>query len=101
MRKLIPVFLIFIILYSCGYREGIIQKAERSYIQFTGNIQNAQVQIDDMNAFAIQPEPGKEKLYLYQIQPGKHLISIYRNSQPILQKIVFVDNQTTMEVEIP
>jgi hypothetical protein len=101
MRKLIPVLLVFTILYSCGYREGIIQKAEKSYIQFSGNIQNAQIQIDDMDAFVIQAEPGKEKPYLYQVQPGKHLISIYRNSQLIIKKIVFIDNQATMEVEIP
>ena len=97
MNKLTLLILLCIIVCSCGYREGIIQKADKSYIQFTGNPANAQVQIDDMATFTIEANDNK----LYEIPPGKHLIKIYKGSRLMVNKITYVQSQTTMEVEIP
>lgn len=97
MKKLSLMFLFCLLITSCAYNEGIVQKAEKSYLQFTGNIENAQVQVDDMDAFLLQA--GDKKLY--QISPGKHSISVYRDSRLVVKKILFVDSQATMEVDVP
>ncbi len=97
MRKLLWLFLASSLLWSCGYKEGIVQKAEISYLQFRGNTENARVQLDDGYVFMLQPGENN----LYQIQPGKHSITIYKDSRLVAQKVLYVDSQATMEVEIP
>jgi len=97
MKKLLLMFLAGILLCACGYREGIIQKADKSYIQFTGNPATAHIQIDDMQPFVIPPDDNK----LYQIPSGKHFVKIYKDSKLIVDRVIYVQSQTTMEVEIP
>lgn len=97
MRKLLLLFLVCLFISACAYNEGIVQKTEKSYLQFTGNIENAQVQVDDTDPFLLQA--GDKKLY--QIPPGKHSISVYRDSRLVLKKVFFVSSQATMEVDVP
>lgn len=95
MKKVILLLLVTTFLYSCGYQEGIVQKAEKSYLKFSGNIENASVQIDSMEPFTI-PENK-----IYQLMPGKYSLKIYRKGNLVVDKILFLENQTTMEVIIP
>ena len=88
MKKIF--FLLFCVLFivSCGYKEGIIQKSEKSFLKFSGNWESVTVQIDDANPFILKntlaPDNSgrKEKVEntLYQVSPGKHTIKIYRLS---------------------
>ena len=97
MKRLISLVFLCVLVCSCGYREGIIQKDEKSYLRFMGNVANVQVLIDDMQPFNIQANETK----LYQIPPGKHQVAIYRDSKLIVNRVVYVQSQATMEVEIP
>ena len=103
MKKVVLLFLGILILQSCGYQEGVVQKEEKSYIKFTGNLANISVQIDDTNQFVLhsdtQSNTGDNKLY--QISPGKHSIKAYRDGSLVVSRIIFLDNQATAEVLIP
>lgn len=97
--KRIWVFAIILILMSCAtYQEGVIQKADLSYIIFTGNVKRVNVQIDNDSPFQIEESQSKK---LYQLRPGKHFIKVFRGSELIVNRILFLDNQTTTEVIIP
>ena len=109
MKKALFLFFGMIFLFACGYKEGIVQKAENSYLKFSGNWENASVQIDDMESFilkrTVNPE-DTERRYpddnkLYQIAPGKHSLKVYREGNLVINRIVFLENQATMEVIIP
>ena len=97
--RFITLFLVVSFLISCAaHQEGIIQQADRSYIMFTGNLKEVTVQIDDENPFQLE---GEKKKTLYQVRPGKHTVKAFRRSELIVKRLLFLDNQMTMEVLIP
>ncbi len=110
MKKILLICLLILLLASCGYKEGIIQKAEQSYLKFTGNWQAALVQIDDIKPFKLRGIEGSSEAgaevsapegKLYQISPGRHDIKIYKSGNVVVNRILLLENQATTEVFIP
>ena len=103
MKKIILLLLGILILHACGYQEGIVQKGEKSFIKFAGNLENVSVQLDDMNQFVLKSgsESGTDDNKLYQVSPGKHVLKVYRDGNLIINRILFLDDQATAEVIIP
>ncbi len=113
MKKIILIyFVLLFFLSSCGYKEGIIQKAEKSYLKFVGNWQNALVQIDDTAQFKLESfivsnsetgttEKKSPEDNLYQLSPGKHTIKIYKDGVIVVNRILLLENQAIMEVFVP
>lgn len=97
--KLMMGFFVTLLLIGCTiHQEGVIQKADLSYIMFKGNVKEVTVKIDNNNPFQIE---GAENRTLYQLRPGKHIIKVFRNGELIVNRILFLDNQTTTEVLVP
>lgn len=110
MKKFLLLLFGVLFIVSCGYKEGIIQKSDKSYLKFTGNWENATVQIDDIQPFILKSyftntEGQKHKVRqdnkLYQLFPGKHIIKVYRNGNLVVNRILFLDNNVIKEVQIP
>lgn len=100
------LFLIFgmLLIISCGYKEGTIQKSDKSFLKFTGNWENTSVQVDHMAPFVLSSmadSGGDADKNLYQILPGKHTLKVYRNGNIVINRIIILENQATMEVQIP
>lgn len=107
MRKGLAVVFACLVLSGCGYQEGVVQKAERSFLRFTGNWSNATVQIDAMPAIELKP-PGayddpkaSPNNTLYQVYPGTHRVVVTRGGTVVVDRVVVLDNQVTMEIQIP
>ncbi len=103
MRKTIYFFLItciFMSLTACGYKEGIVQSSTNSYLQFTGNIHNAFVTIDDSDPFPIQSKSENGKTMLYQVSSGKHKIVLKRDNNVVLNREVLVGQGMTKEIHV-
>jgi uncharacterized protein YcfL len=98
MRVITLLLTVFFLISCAAHQEGIIQQADRSYIMFTGNVKEVTVQIDDENPFQLE---GEKRKTLYQVRPGKHTVKAFRRSELILKRLLFLDNQMTMEVLIP
>jgi hypothetical protein len=92
---------------ACGYHEGIVQKADRSYLKFKGNWENASVQVDDSSPFVLVDvmPAGSEKRetdgVLYELSPGRHALKVFREGNIVVDRIVILESQTTKEVFIP
>lgn len=100
IMKAVVVILSSVLLMGCiAHQEGVIQKADVSYITFTGNIKNAIVQLDNDKPFQMMEESQGKRLY--QLRPGRHVIKVFRGNVLIVNRILFLDNQTTTEVMIP
>ena len=95
MRTLIILFCGMFLLSACGYIEGTVQKAEKSYIVFLGDLEQVRVQIDDMEPFT--PSVGKQ----YQTSPGKHTVAAFKKETLVLKRIILLENQVTPEIRIP
>ena len=95
MVKILILSLGALFIFACGHVEGTIQKAEKGFIVFSGNLENVSVKIDDLEPFT----PSYEKHY--QLSPGKYVLRAYRDGTLVLNKIIFLGNQMTMEIRIP
>ena len=95
MLKSFILLSMLVFVFACGHSEGIIQKAEKSFIVFTGNLENVKVQIDDLEP--IFPSPKTH----YQLFPGRHQLSAFRDGILLLDRVVILENQVTMEITMP
>ncbi len=97
--RIILMLLTGLLLTGCGYKEGVVQPAEASYLHFTGNLERVSVQIDNMEPFALKNTGGDESV-IHQISPGQHVVKVFRNGELIVNRILLLDNQMTKEVMI-
>ena len=104
MQKIFLIVLtgcVLITLSSCGYKEGVIQPGDKSYLVFTGNTQNIQIIIDNNDSFPAQTSVDNGSGTHYQISPGKHLIVIKKGDGIVLQREILVGNGMTKEIQVP
>jgi hypothetical protein len=103
---------ILLLCVGCGLKEGVVQKEPKSFLWFTGNIQNAIVYIDDLSPIILnksQASPGveggnsteKSNEIHYEISPGKHLIVIKKMDKEVVNRILLLGNGITREIKIP
>jgi len=103
--------LVFVLLTGCGYKEGMLQDEPVSYLRFTGASQGAVVSIDDLEPFELgkadssadarNNSSGATGPIHYRVEPGKHRITVRKNGQVVVARIILLDNGVTREVRIP
>lgn len=97
MKTIIVALILSVTLISCGgYTTGTIQRAEKGFLKFTGNREAIMISVDHGTPFHYDV-----KLDLYEVNPGKHTIEVYRDSKIIVNRTIVVANQTTFEIEVP
>ena len=108
MKTIVAIlFAVGLALAACGYQEAVIQRADRSFLKFTGNWPNAVVQVDSLPPFSLTPKGTAGDAgavpdnTLYQVAPGRHRITVTRGSQVMVDRVIVLDNQVTMEILIP
>lgn len=100
MKRAILAFVFVLCVSACGHHEGIVQKAEKSFLKFTGKTDSVSVQIDDGVPLSLVPSHGPGGT-LYQLSPGKHKVKVYRDGILVVNRILVLDNQAIMEVIVP
>jgi hypothetical protein len=95
MIRFIVLLILASLISACGYTTGTIQKAEKSFIVFSGNLENVKIHIDELEPFT--PSNGKH----YEMAPGKHSLLAYREEKLLLKRIIILENQVTMEIKVP
>ena len=97
MKEFIILFISIIFFTSCGgYNTGVLEKESAGYIKFTGNTSNAFVEIGDSIEFSINPETD-----LYKLKPGKYTVKVYRDDNLVVERILIIQSQNTIELEVP
>lgn len=96
IRTVLGVLAIFM-MTACGYQTGVNQRQEQSFVRFIGNLDYAVAQFDD-NQQTIPLDSGTAK---YALSPGKHRVKVIRNGQVVVERILFLGDQATMEVNVP
>ena len=103
--------LVFLLLIGCGYQEGVIQDEPVSYLRFTGAFKGAIVYIDDLEPFELGKAESSDDVennpsqatgpIQYRVETGKHRITVRKNGQVVVDRIIILDNGVTREVRIP
>lgn len=99
--RIFIVVAISLLSFACsgGYVEGVSQKTEKGFLKFVGNVAAVSVSIDGKDPIVLSEDEDKD--VVYEVKPGSHQIRAFRNNRIILDRVVYVDNSTTMEVSIP
>ncbi len=96
MKKSLLVAVLVVLCVGCGgYSTGIVHKIEKGYLKFVGDTYNVTFQLDEGSITSLE-----EEVELYEVKPGKYKISVYRDNQKIVEKIILVDDQITVEIEV-
>jgi hypothetical protein len=112
--KRIPIVLLAVMLLAagCGLEEGVIQKAPRSYLWFTGNTNGVTVIIEGRPPFELnvdstggektqdQSTDASKKVY-YEIDPGKHTVIIHKYGQVVVNRTLLLGDGAITEIKIP
>ncbi|MBK7629185.1 MAG: hypothetical protein IPJ23_00275 [Ignavibacteriales bacterium] len=97
MRRFVIIIFSILFLTSCGgYKTGVLEKESSGYIKFIGNTLNASVEIGESINFSINPETN-----LYKLNPGKYTVRVYRDNNLVVERILIIQSQNTIELEVP
>ena len=81
---------------GCGYKEGISTGDQKSYLYFTGNVEDIKVSVDGGEEFSVKE--GRDNQY--EIKPGKHMVVIYKNDDLAVKREIFVGDGIAKEIEV-
>jgi len=81
---------------GCGYKEGVVTAEQKSYLYFTGNVNDVKVSVDNGPMFSVVSGQNQQ----YQITPGKHGVTIYRGNEMIIKREIFVSDGIAKEIEV-
>src|ERR1035437_4491164 len=92
----VVIFLSLLASYCGGYKSEVNQNSEKGFLKFKSSVPAFSFVIDERVQMNNDP-----KIDQYEIKPGKHNVKVYRDDKLIVNRIIFVDNQTTFEIEVP
>lgn len=100
MKKLLLLIgsIILIMTTGCGYNSGVSTSEPVSYLYFTGEAEGAEVFIDSVSAFIVTEMGNKE---LYKVSPGKHVITIKKGSQMLINRHILLGDGHEKEFNVP
>ncbi len=106
MKPVIIIGFAILLFFGCtvGVREETLQKPDKAYLKFSGNVKGASVIVDD-NASVDLAKSSNDKEFtseeLIQIVPGKHTVKVYKNNSIVVERIIFTSSGETVLIEIP
>jgi hypothetical protein len=97
MKFIVAIIFLSVLVSSCGgYRSEVNQNSEKGFLKFKSSVPEFSFVIDE--GVQMNNDP---KIDQYEIKPGKHNVKVYRDDKLIVNRIIFVDNQTIFEIEVP
>ena len=118
MKKIAIYFISLALIFSlscAGSRTIVNQVTDASFLIFYGKksmstdnfgyfVENTyEAKIDDVVTFNIELSKKRKDSFLskvYQVTPGKHTIKVIKNGELIINKVIFISNQETMQFEL-
>jgi len=96
---LLSITLFFLVIFSgCGgYKEGLNVGEQKSYLYFSGDVNNTQVSIDDGALFSVKSGINNQ----YKTKPGKHDVKVYRENKIVVHRNIYLGNGVAKEIEVP
>ena len=80
------------------YSSGTTSIEPVSYLYFTGNIEGAEVSIDEAPAFLVTKSGAKQQ---YKVTPGKHQITVSKQGNVVVKRNILLGDGHEKEINIP
>jgi hypothetical protein len=97
MKFIAVVIFLSLLVSSCGgYKSEVTQTSDKAFLKFNTNDKVFYFAVDE--GTYIQNDIEVEQ---YEIKPGKHTVKVYRDNQLVVDRVIYVDNHATFEIEVP
>jgi len=97
--KISVVTVFFLFISACSsYSTGSTTVEPVSYLYFTGNVEGAQVSIDNAPAFLVTKSGVKQQ---YKVTPGKHTIVVSKQGSVVVKRSLLLGDGHEKEINIP
>ena len=97
MKRLICLFIIALLSIGCAHNQGTVTKDEKAFIKFTGNYIGASFQVDESQPVLMDES---NELFLYEIDPGTHIIKVFRNENLVIERKLYFGDNITQEINV-
>tara|TARA_R110001583_G_scaffold3812_4_gene23278 strand:+ start:1176 stop:1490 length:315 start_codon:yes stop_codon:yes gene_type:complete len=102
ISKIFIIVVLFTLTSACSsyntYSSGSTIAEPVSYLYFTGNIEGAEVSIDDAPVFLVTKSGVKQQ---YKVTPGKHIIVVSKQGKVIAKRSLLLGDGHEKEINIP
>lgn len=82
-------------------REMTVQEEDRAYLRFIGNRRGLELQLDGGGRQKLGTSESRGEDTLWQVQPGRHRVELYRGGERVLRRDVYVGLGQTLDLTIP
>ena len=97
MKTLTIILTAFMLFFGgCGSKEGVKSEAHKSYLYFSGNVDDVTVSIDKNAGFEVKAGQNNQ----YATKPGKRLIEVYRDGRLIIKREIYLGDGVAKEIEV-
>lgn len=94
--KLFFVAIALVVLSACALQTGTISRAPAAWISLIGPQQSVDASVDDRPS-----QHFTESKRILAVEPGKHRLRVWSNGNPILDQLLIVADQQTLEISLP
>ena len=91
---------ILAVMPGCQHQEGLLTRAPVSYLVFTGKAVGTIARIDESQTVPLNQEHISSKTR-FAVEPGRHHIRIERAGAVIVDRIILLVDQQSMEIPVP
>ncbi len=85
-------------LSACSSSSGTLSRAPIGFVELSNVSRPLTVVVDDQNELEV---PAQRKPATLQIAPGKHRVRIWSDGTLIVDRVVLVGDQQTLQIQIP
>ena len=92
------LFGLALLVTGCSSSSGTLSKDPVAFLRITGIKDNLIATVDELPAVSLLPE---DKPTILQLVPGKHRIKIMHGEALLVDRVVLISDQQTLEISIP
>lgn len=106
----VNILMLIMLSTACGYSSGMINPDSKSFVRFSGDFKGSVIYVDELPPIVLE---GKSSAYTsenlssnklsthYEIEPGKHLITIKKNGKVVVRREVLLVKGVVKEIRVP
>jgi hypothetical protein len=83
---------------GCYSTSGTLSREPRAYLNIIGGGVSVTAAVDDLPTQTLVLSPKGQRL---QVSPGKHRIRISRGNYTLVDRVILVSDDQTLEIEVP
>ena len=83
---------------GCSSTSGTLSREPVSFLRISGVTDTLTAVIDELPAVFLAPQ---KKPVTLQLRPGKHRIKISRDQTMLVDRIILISDQQTVEISVP